>query len=154
MKKHLYQALWIYGILFLIFCICVIVLSIQTNEGFIDMTEEYRQQWSKEYRALLEDLWAEKDSLYTEKNSLLTDINAYKAAIEQMDQSKPLFDGLPESYLAGYYHPGVDFPVGRYAVYGGNGALTIRDEDGVCKADVLLGETDDAEHISKYIYTF
>lgn len=59
--------------------------------------------------------------------------------------------GKAKSYPAGDLTAGIDFPVGRYKIYGGSSNFIVHDADGWLRVNIILGSK---YGVSEYIYTF
>lgn len=124
-----------------------LVVDIPTGK----IEEEKAETW------ILED----SDSYIEEKKKIAeleTDITSLESKkeslnkeIEDLNQEVIRIKGTPKTYPAGHLITGVDVPVGKYKIYGGNSNFVVRSSSGNLKVNIILGSS---YGVNEYIYTF
>ncbi len=117
--------------------------KIKSNNEQILMLGKNDKQ--KEIKQIVDTLKSEKESLESQKKQLETEIDMLKGDIIKLK-------GEPKTYPAGHLTAGIDIPLGKYKIYGGNSNFVVHSSSGSLKVNIILGSGSFA--VNEYIYTF
>lgn len=97
----------------------------------------------KELENKIKQLNSDKTSLQSQKDILNAEISTLKEDVVKIK-------GEPKIYPAGQLIAGVDVPVGKHKIFGGNSNFIVYSKYGSLKVNIILG----GREVNEYVYTF
>ena len=93
----------------------------------------------------------EKKHLERQKSNLQIEVAQLERKIGELKKEAIKIAGRTKKYPAGYLTAGVDFPLGRYKVFGGSSNFVVYDASGRLRVNIVLGGR---VGVDEYIYNF
>ncbi len=131
------------------------IIDVETKK----MTEDKEEVWLlenstayNEEQNKLKDIQKKQNELNSEISSLENKKQSLNTEIQRLNGEVTKIKGEPKTYPAGQLTAGVDVPIGKYKIYGGNSNFMVYSSSGRLEVNIILGSG--SYNVNEYIYTF
>lgn len=131
------------------------IIDVETKK----MTEDKEEVWLLENSTAyteeqnkLKDIQKKQNELNSEISSLENKKQSLNTEIQRLNSEVTKIKGEPKTYPAGQLTAGVDVPIGKYKIYGGNSNFMVYSSSGRLEVNIILGSG--SYNVNEYIYTF